>query len=293
MLLRVLIVESDPEDLLFLEYVLIETEDGRHWTQWLDMESQGASTCSEAVSILSREPIDVILLNPNLGDSQGAATYRRITAAAPQIPVILLIEAADRDLAVQLVRDGLQDFVLKKQIECDLLAHIVRNAIERQRVLESVRSTTMTDALTGLLNRGAFYSLAERDTRLAACLQRQLLIIVAEPKGLSELAAASGDHARELAMVSAGDVLRGLAGQTGLAGRLERTRFALALFDTPFETVAAAWSRIHAAAAAERIAIGAAILEPAAPLALDVLLDRAASDLTHSPLTASAAGMRR
>jgi PleD family two-component response regulator len=299
MQLRVLIVESDPEELLFLEEVVIEVEDGRHWNQWLDLETQGASTCAETLAILNRDPVDVVLLNPDLVDSNGAATFRRIHSAVPQVPVILLVEAADRALAVQLIREGVQDFIIKKQLDCAYLAHAVRNAMERQRRLEAIRSTTMTDPLTGLLNRGAFLSLAERDRKLAEALERRLLLILAEPKDAGPgdmatgIAAAAGDHARDLAMVSAGDVLRGLAGHTGLLARVEETRFGLALFDTRDEPVEAAWKRIHVFAAAHRIEIGAAIFEPELPVTLEILLERAESDLQAAPLTASAAAVRR
>ena len=293
MRLQVLIVEPEPQDLLFLEEVLVEIEDARHWNGWLDLETQGATSCAEAVAILERDAVDIVLLNPDLGDPPATATFRRITAAAPHVPVVLLMDSTDPDLAAQLLREGAQDFLFKKQVECAPLAHAMRNAIERQRVVEAIRSTTMTDPLTGLLNRGAFCSLAERDRRLAQSLGRRMLFILAAPKDLPVLTTLAGDQARELAIVKTGETLRGLAGDTGLVGRLDATRFVLALFDTEDEPVESAWSRIHAAAAGARIAIGSAIFEPDAPAALEVLLERASSDLAALPLTAHAAAVRR
>ena len=105
MQLRIQIVESDPEDLLFLEYAIVETEEGRQWSPWVDVETLAASNLSEVASLLAREPVDVILLNPDLSDCQGAASFRRVQAVAPQVPIILLVDA-DRDLAVQLMREG-------------------------------------------------------------------------------------------------------------------------------------------------------------------------------------------
>jgi PleD family two-component response regulator len=298
MQLRILIVESDPEDLLFLGDVLIEIEEGRHWNPWADVETMGASTCQEVAATLHREPVDVILLNPNLNDCRGAATFRRVQAWAPAIPIILLVDAGDRDLAVQLVREGAQDFALKKQLDCAPLAHSIRTAMERQRLLVATRSATMVDALTGMLNRGAFFSFAERDCRLAERLSRRLLLIVAEPKDLPATAEPRGEDRRDLALVEASDVLRDLAGSSGLLARLEETRFVLTLFDSDVESVETAWARIHSEAAERRIAIGAAIFEPDRPVALEVLLDRADQDLpraTPAPaaLTARASAVRR
>jgi PleD family two-component response regulator len=281
--LRVLIVESDPEDLLFLDDVLIEIEEGRHWIPWLEVETHGASSCAEAVTVLSREAIDVILLNPDLSDSQGALAFRKLYAVAGPIPIILLVEATDQDLALQLVREGAQDFLVKKQADCALLAHAIRSAMERHRLLTATRFATMTDPLTGLLNRGAFFSLAERDRGLAERLGRRLLLIIAE----------AGNDAGDLTLIEVSDVLRGLAGPTGLLARLGESRFALALLDTDEEPVESAWAQIHSSAAGRHIAIGAAIFEPREPVTLEVLLERAGMDLRPAALTAIAATVRR
>jgi DNA-binding NtrC family response regulator len=172
--LRVLVVESDPEDLLFLEEILIEIEEKRQWNpqwhRWVHVETLAASTWMEAAAMIPREPVDVILLNPNLSDSLGAATFRRLQALAPHIPVIVLTEAENCDLAAHLVREGAQDFLNKKQIDCAPLAHAIRNAIERQRCLLAARATALSDPLTGLLNREAFPAFAGRDRTLAECL---------------------------------------------------------------------------------------------------------------------------
>jgi PleD family two-component response regulator len=290
--LRVLMVDSDPEDLLFLEDVLIEIGEDRHWNPWVDIETLGASTCAEAAALFAREPVDVILLNLNLSDSRGAATFRRMYALAPHLPILLLVDAADSSLAAQLVREGAQDFVLKKQLECAALAHAMRNAIERQRLLAGARSAVMIDALTGLLNRGAFFSFAERDRRLADCLNRRMLVVLAEPRRILDLAAVPGRHSRDLEIVEAADVLRGLAGSTGLLCRLADDRFAFTLFDTVAEPVETAWARIHSAASAQGIAIGAAIFEPDRPAVLEILLERAELDLKPALLTRRAAAVR-
>src|SRR5262245_10219790 len=101
----------------------------------------------ETAALLPREPVDVILLNPTLSDRQGLATFRGVQGLAQQVPILVLTDADGRDLALQLVREGAQDYLLKKQIDCAPLAQAIRNALERQRILEAVRATTMTDPL--------------------------------------------------------------------------------------------------------------------------------------------------
>jgi two-component system, cell cycle response regulator len=279
MTLRVLLVESDADDVLFLQEALTEIEGGRYWSNWIRIETLHADTWAKAGAILANEPIDLLLLDLNLADTRGADTFRRAQAAASQIPIILLICAEDAEVAARLVRDGAQDFLIKKQIDCAPMAHAMRNAIERHRLLSATRAASMMDSLTGLPNRDGFLTFADRDRKLAERLGRRLMVLVAEPKNLAAVTAAYGDQRRDLTLIEAADHLRGLMGPADLVARITETRFALTIFDTDVEPVEAAWARFHLAAAAHRIGIGAAIFDAVHPASLEVLIDQAESDL--------------
>jgi PleD family two-component response regulator len=282
--MRVLLVESESEDALFFQDVLAEIESGRYWDKWVHIETLHAPTWSDAVAILGNETLDVILLDLDLADSQGIDTFRAAQAQAPEIPVILLVGPESGELAARMVRDGAQDFLIKKQVDCAPLAHAIRNAVERHRLLMAARAAATTDPLTGLLSRNGFLACADFDRKLAERLGRRLMVMVAEPKSLSEIASAYGEHRRDLALVEAADHLRTLVGPTDLLGRLGETRFGLAIFDTGLESVEEIWARIHSSAAGHRILIGAAIFDADRPASLEALLDQAILDLTPSAL---------
>ncbi len=279
MSMRVLLVESESEEVLFLQDVLAEIEAGRHWSNWVRIETLHAATWSDAAAILGNEPIDVILLDLDLADSQGIDTFRRAQSQAPEIPVILLVGPEDETLAARLVRDGAQDFLIKRRVDCAPLAHAIRNAVERHRLLMAARAAAMSDPLTGLLNRGGFLTYAGRDRKLAERLGRRLMVLIAEPKSLSDIASAYGEQRRDLALVEAADHLRSLAGSTDLLARIGETRFGLTIFDTELETVEEAWARLHGSVG-HRILIGAAVFDEEHPASLEALLEKAARDLT-------------
>ena len=279
MTLRVLLAESDTDDVLFLHEALAEIEGGRYWSNWIRIETLHADTWAKAATILAHETLDLLLLDLNLADSQGSETFRRAQAAASQVPVILLTCSEDAEMAARLVRDGAQDFLIKKQIDCAPLAHAMRNAIERHRLLSATRAASTIDSLTGLPNRGSFLTFADRDRKLAERLGRRLMVLVGEPRNLPAITAAYGDQRRDLTFIEAADHLRGLVGPADLLARITETHFALTIFDTEVEPVEAAWARFHSLAGAHRIAIGAAIFDAAHPASIDVLLDQAESDL--------------
>jgi len=273
--LRVLLAESGTEDILYLNDVLTELDGARCWSDWVHVEASHAATWADAAAILATEAVDILLLDPDLGDSQGAETFRRVQEVAPQVPVILLIEPSATSLAERMVRDGAQDFLLKKDVDCVPLARAIRNALERHRLLAAARATSMTDALTGLLTRPAFLTLADRDRLLAERLNRRMMMVVAEPAFPDSSARAPGTQRQDLALVEAADSLRSLAGPTALLARLELSRFGLAVLDTEAEPVDEIRARFLAAAAENRITFGAALFEPQHPGSLDTLLDQA------------------
>jgi PleD family two-component response regulator len=283
--MRVLLVESESEDALFFQDVLAEIESGQYWDKWVHIETLHAPTWSDAVAILGNETPDVILLDLALADSQGIDTFRAAQAQEPEIPVILLVGPEDGELGSRMVRDGAQDFLIKKQVDCAPLAHAIRNAVERHRLLMAGRAAVTTDPLTGLLSRDGFLSCADRDRKLAERLGRRLMVIVAEPKSLSEIASAYGEHRRDLALVEAADHLRTLVGPTDVLGRIGATRFGLTVFDTDRESVEEVWARIHGSAAGHRILIGAAIFDADRPASLEALLNWAVLDLTPSAVS--------
>src|SRR5579864_4095322 len=116
--LRVLLVESDTEDVLFLHEALTEIEGGRYWSNWIRIETLHADTWAKAAAIVAHEALDLLLLDLNLADSQGSETFRRAQATASHVPIILLTCAEDAEIAGRLIRDGAQDFLIKKQIDC-------------------------------------------------------------------------------------------------------------------------------------------------------------------------------
>jgi diguanylate cyclase (GGDEF)-like protein len=282
MILRVLLVENEQEDVIFLRDVLTEIAAGRFWDTWVHIEISAAATLGEAFAVLANDPFDLILLDPELSDCQGIETFRRVQAAAPHTPIVLLTAAADQSLSLKMVREGAQDFLVKTEVDCAPLAHTIRASIERNRLVTAARAGAIIDSLTGLPNRGGFLTFADRDRKLAERLGRRLMILIAEPKNLTELAATFGDQRRDLALVEAADHLRSIAGATDLVARIGEKRFGMAMVETDIESLEQIWARIHAAADAHRMSLGCAIFDAERPASLDVLLHQAALDLAPS-----------
>ncbi|HXP83095.1 MAG TPA: diguanylate cyclase [Bryobacteraceae bacterium] len=308
MTLRILLAVSVDEDIVFLEDVLTEVEGREYWSDWVHLETVHAASWEEAEAVLThagdRPPVDLLLLDlslrvldlsvpaardprrrdANRGANQdqmqmlGVEAFRRAQAAAPNVPVVLLVTSEEIAVAEHLLREGAQDFLIKSQVDCGPLAHAIRNAIERHRYLQSARAAAMTDSLTGLLNRSAFLALAERDRKLAAALDRRILLAVTGPESAA-LDSIHKQQDRDLTLVEAAERLRELVGPLDLLARIGERGFALAVFETEDRSLEEAWTRLHGAAASLRLNLGAAVFRPDSPVPLEELLEQAQREL--------------
>ncbi|MDZ8186050.1 MAG: hybrid sensor histidine kinase/response regulator [Nostoc sp. ChiSLP02] len=98
----------------------------------------------EALKELSTSLYDVILLDLTLPDSQGLLSLPPLISQAPSIPIVVLTNTNDEKLAIEAVRQGAQDYLVKRQVSPDVLVRSLRYAIERKQVLESLRTVNQT-----------------------------------------------------------------------------------------------------------------------------------------------------
>lgn len=96
-----------------------------------------ARSIGDALHVLAG--VDCVLLDLGLPDSTGLAGLERLAAAAPHLAVLVLTGLVDEHRGVAAVTAGAQDYLVKDEIEGNLLARAVRYAIERKRADETRR----------------------------------------------------------------------------------------------------------------------------------------------------------
>lgn len=93
----------------------------------------------EAIATLETETFDVVLLDLTLPDSEGLASLDSLIKHAPSLPVVVLTNTNDDELAIESVRHGAQDYLMKRQINQEILVRSLRYAIERKQAAEALR----------------------------------------------------------------------------------------------------------------------------------------------------------
>jgi transcriptional regulator with GAF, ATPase, and Fis domain len=94
---------------------------------------------SEAVDLLAKCAIDIVLLDLGLPDAHGLDSVRRAVAADPDVALIVLTGLEDDALAAQAMKEGAQDYVIKGQMDELAVSRFLRFAIERHRLERGLR----------------------------------------------------------------------------------------------------------------------------------------------------------
>jgi signal transduction histidine kinase len=146
-LINILLIEDNPGDARLIKEYLSDVKN-------IGFNLRVCERLNSGIEILESEYIDTILLDLNLPDSEGLKSFDKIFSTAPHVPIIVLTGLNDEITAISAVQKGAQDYLVKDNVEGNLLIRSIRYAIERksaeeehQKLLEQrIRSLAVIDA---------------------------------------------------------------------------------------------------------------------------------------------------
>ncbi|MCB0010347.1 MAG: EAL domain-containing protein [Anaerolineales bacterium] len=124
--IRILLIEDDWGDAELLQELLRERGESEFsitWVQWLHTgleQLQGAE-------------FDLVLLDLFLPDSQGPETIVRLGEQAAHLPIVILSGFTDENIAMQALQNGAQDYIVKGEVDSQVVVRALRYAIERKQ----------------------------------------------------------------------------------------------------------------------------------------------------------------
>jgi sigma-B regulation protein RsbU (phosphoserine phosphatase) len=124
--LKVLLIEHDPGFARQVGDMLGQARE-------LSAEMLSATDLRHGLSALNGNQFDVVLMDISVPDGAGLGNVSLIKAEAPLLPVIVAGEADDETVALEAVRAGANDYVVKNQLNAGWLERSIRYAIEQHR----------------------------------------------------------------------------------------------------------------------------------------------------------------
>jgi diguanylate cyclase (GGDEF)-like protein len=167
-----------------------------------------ASRLMRGLTHLRREQFDLVLVDLALPDGGGLSAISEIQRTQAHVPIVALSDVDDEELALQSLRAGAQDWIVKAQLDRSLLLRVIRYAQERHRLLAALQSLALTDTLTGLYNRRGFITIAEEQLKLARRSGYDLALAFVDLDGMKRINDELGHEFGDQALVTTAQILR-------------------------------------------------------------------------------------
>jgi diguanylate cyclase (GGDEF)-like protein len=216
--LKVLLVEDNPGDARLIREMLEEARAAKFELLYVDRLDEG-------LKCLTQQTLDLILLDLSLPDSQGLDTFIKTYTQATKVPIVVLTGLDDEALAVRTIQLGAQDYLIKGELNKNILVRALCYAIERHRMQENIRSLSLVDELTGLYNRRGFLTLASQQLKLANRLKKRMLLIFADLDGMKRINDTLGHQEGDKALIEIAKILKETFRESDIIARLGGDEF--------------------------------------------------------------------
>ena len=153
---NVLLVEEDPAVCRLIGRIL--SRPGQNFRYRLET----ASSVSNAIDQLRKKRFDNVLLDVGLPDSKGFAIVDKIHASNPDVPIIVLTTTTDKEIQVEAIKHGADDYLIKGKALWESLGEHIRYVIGHKKAIEALRQ-----------NRDYFRSIVQDAPAVVVCINVQ------------------------------------------------------------------------------------------------------------------------
>lgn len=122
--IKVLLIEDDPGDVRLIWEILSEIRSSPFYLSVADSLLKGLKE-------IEKEIPDIILLDLNLKDSNGIYTLNRVRDKAKTVPIVIITGMDDESTAIQSLKEGAQEYLVKGRTDSDLLKKALIYSMER------------------------------------------------------------------------------------------------------------------------------------------------------------------
>ena len=242
--LRVLNLEDDPNDSELIQAQLAKAG--------LECDMVRIETREEFVAAMERGGFDLILADYSLPSFNGLSALEIARKTRPEVPFIFVSGAIGEEFAIETLKSGATDYVLKDRLsrlptaieralqgaeeriklrqaeEALKRSHeeLERNVekrteelvwtneilqteiVERKKLEEKLRSASITDELTGLLNRRGFLAIAKKQVEIAKRDKRNFSFLYLDLNEMKKINDEFGHKEGDQALVDIATVLK-------------------------------------------------------------------------------------
>ncbi len=218
--ITLLLIEDDTADAELLEEALSRLK-------YMSVDLIRAESLSDALARLRARKFDIIISDLGLPDSQGLKTLINISEHVPEIPVIVLTGYDDEEAALGALKLGAQDYLVKGHIDINILYRSIRYSIERNSLIQQLKSISITDELTGLYNRRGFLMMARKQLELASRINKTMWLIYMDVDNMKWINDNLGHEEGDNALRDTAGILKQTFRESDILARIGGDEFAI------------------------------------------------------------------
>jgi diguanylate cyclase (GGDEF)-like protein len=298
----------------------------------IDCDLVRVETKADFVAAIERGGFDLILSDYLLPSFDGLTALKIATSRCPEKPFIFLSGAIGEEIAIETLKSGATDYVLKdklsrlpgaikralleleeqtrrRQAEQELekyrkhLEEMVRERTaelhkvneqlqlelsDRWKLEEKLRTASMTDELTGLLNRRGFLTFAQKQWGMADRQQRNFSVIYMDLDEMKKINDEFGHKEGDQALTDISNILKKTFRASDLIARIGGDEFTVLITEPRGSAIESTVARhiednlrIHNEQTEKKyklsVSMGIVHYDPLQPCSIEELLDRADS----------------
>jgi len=233
---KVLLIEENPQANSLRE-VLREAAGADFAMEFTDRLSKGLTRLGEG-------GVDLVLLS--LSNENGLDAFMRVKELAGRVPVLVLSNSEEEKVAVEAVRNGAHDYLMKQDIDHRALVQSMRHAVELKKTEDALKDATFRleaatnrletlaniDALTEVLNRMGLERALQSEFNRAQRQGWNLVAVMLDCDDFDRINASLGHAVGDVVLKEISGRLRETVRPTDHIARIGGDEFLLLLPDT-------------------------------------------------------------
>lgn len=271
--LRILNLEDSGDDSELVHIALLEVG--------IECDLVRVETREDFTAAVRGGGFDLILADYSLPSFDGLSALKIAKETCPEMPFIFVSGAIGEEVAIETLKQGATDYVLKERLA--RLAPAIRRALleveeqtrlrqaekeleryrkhleelvkertaelnrvnenlqlelaERTKLEEKLHAASITDELTGLLNRRGFLILAQKHFELAERNKKTFAILFLDLNGMKKINDEFGHREGDRALIDVSNVLKRTFRKADIIARIGGDEFTVLLADIPDVTI--------------------------------------------------------
>jgi diguanylate cyclase (GGDEF)-like protein len=188
---------------------------------------------------------DIVLIDFSSSDKSGIEAFHYFHEYS-NLPIVILTDSTNERHARQAVRAGAQDYIIDETIDASLFIRILRNAIERNKIIRSLEKTRKLerylayhDPLTRLPNRSLFFDRLVQSVAQARRTGKSMAVLFMDLDGFKMVNDTLGHGAGDFLLITTAERITKCIRESETAARLGGDEFGVILSEISREQDAA------------------------------------------------------